>query len=81
MSKSYTLKEIKDAINKHNKDMNNDIKVKITNDGIHFSSMKAEKDVFNATLKPPLPHLKKAPRQKKTKEPIKGQTKIPFPKK
>lgn len=76
MSKTFTLKEVKDAINKHNKDMNNDIKVKISNDGISFSSSKAEKEIFKANLKQPLPAPKKAPRKKKPTSLLKGQTKL-----
>jgi hypothetical protein len=39
---SFTLAEIKKALTKHNKELNNDIKVRITPDGIKFSSAKAE---------------------------------------
>lgn len=39
---SFTLAEIKKALTKHNKELNNDIKVKVTADGIKFSSAKAE---------------------------------------
>lgn len=39
---SYTLAEIKKALTQHNKELNNDIKVRITPDGIKFSSAKAE---------------------------------------
>ncbi len=39
---SFTLAEIKKALAKHNKDVNNDIKVRITPEGIKFSSAKAE---------------------------------------
>ena len=39
---SFTLAEIKKALTKHNKELNNDVKVRITPDGLKFSSAKAE---------------------------------------
>jgi hypothetical protein len=39
---AFSLAEIKKAISKHNKEVNNDIKVRITPDGLKFSSVKAE---------------------------------------
>lgn len=41
-SPSFSLAEIKKALAKHNKELNNDIKVRITPEGIKFSSAKAE---------------------------------------
>ena len=41
-SPAYSLAEIKKALTKHNKELNNDIKVRITPDGLKFSSAKAE---------------------------------------
>ena len=38
-NKSITLKEIKSAISKHNKEMNNDIQVSLSKDGITFSAL------------------------------------------
>lgn len=77
-SKTYTLKEIKDAINKHNKELNNDIKVSFSSEGIKFSSAKAEKEIFKATLKQPLPVPKKVPRAKKEIKELKGQKKLAY---
>ena len=41
-SPAYSLADIKKALTKHNKELNNDIKVRITPDGLKFSSAKAE---------------------------------------
>ena len=41
-SPAYSLAEIKKALTKHNKELNNDIKVRITPDGLKFTSAKAE---------------------------------------
>jgi DNA-binding transcriptional MerR regulator len=40
--KTYTLAEIKKALQKHNKDVENDVRVKLTPEGLKFSSAKAE---------------------------------------
>ena len=39
---AFTLAEIKKALTKHNTDMNNDVRVRVTKDGLKFSSAKAE---------------------------------------
>ena len=75
-SRTYTLKEIKDAINKHNTELNNDIKVSFTNDGLKFSSAKAEKEIFKANLKQPLANPVGQKRVSKPKNAIKGQSKM-----
>lgn len=67
---SHTLSEIKKAIRKHNKDMDNDIKVSVKDGELKFSSAKAEKVKLQQA---PKPAPKKAPAKKKAPKPMKGQ--------
>lgn len=74
MDKTFTLKEIKKAIAKHNKDMDNDIKIRIKGNEIKFSSAKAESMLLQERMKNP-PKKNKAPAKKKQPD-LKGQKKI-----
>lgn len=86
-STPITLALIKKALAKHNKDMNNDIKVSFGPDGLKFSSAKAEqiiletkaeadKRILKATLKQPLPMPVKAKKQSKPSGTMPGQMKL-----
>ncbi len=66
---SHTLSEIKKAIRKHNKDMDNDIKVSVKDGELKFSSAKAEQ----VKLPQAKPMPKKKPAKKKAPKPMKGQ--------
>lgn len=72
---NFTLKELKEAISKHNKEMNNDIKVSIKDGKISFSSSKAESMLLQERMKrgPDKPKMKAKPKGQ-----IKGQTKLKF---
>lgn len=71
MDKTFTLKQIKKAISQHNKDMENDIKVRIKGDEIKFSSAKAESMLLQERMKNP-PKKPRQPPKKKTPD-MKGQ--------
>ena len=71
MTSTFTLAEIKKAIKQHNKDLDNDIKIKIKDNKISFSSSKAESMLLQERMKNP----PKKPRQTPKKKPpdMKGQ--------
>ena len=73
MSSSFTLAEIKKSIKQHNKDLDNDIKIKIKDNKIFFSSTKAESMLLQERMKNPPKKVKNTP--KKTGD-TKGQQKI-----
>lgn len=70
---SFTLAEIKKAISLHNKELENDIKVKIKDGKIKFSSAKAESMLLQERMKRGPEKPKKVMKKKK---PLKGQKKI-----
>lgn len=74
MDKTFTLKQIKKSISQHNKDMDNDIKIRIKGDEIKFSSAKAESMLLQERMKNP-PKQTKEPPKKKTPD-MKGQQKL-----
>lgn len=74
MASTFTLAEIKKALNQHNKDLNNDIKMKIKDGKISFSSAKAESMLLQERMKNP-PKKPRQPPKKKTPD-MKGQKKI-----
>jgi hypothetical protein len=70
--KAFTLKEIRSAMNKHNKEMDNDVRVKIVGGEMKFSSAKASQmKLQQAPAQPP----KSVPKKKKQPD-LKGQPKI-----
>jgi len=69
---SHTLAEIKKAIRKHNKDVDNDVKVSVKDGELMFSSAKAEK-VKLQLPQAPKTMPKKAPAKKKAPKTMKGQ--------
>lgn len=70
---SHTLAEIKKAIRKHNKDVDNDVKVSVKDGELMFSSAKAEKVKLQLPQAPKTMPKKKAPAKKKMSKPMKGQ--------
>lgn len=81
MSKTFTVSEIRKAIREHNKELDNDIKITISNEGIKFSSAKAE-EYKKMALKNMLIRdkkeepKKKVVRKKKEVSLLKGQRKL-----
>ena len=70
MTSTFTLSEIKKALQEHNKTLDNDIKIKIKDNKISFSSSKAESMLLQERMKTP----SKKPRQAPKKLPdMKGQ--------
>ena len=74
MSSTFTLAEIKKALQQHNKDLNNDVKIKIKDGKISFSSSKAESLLLQERMKNP-PKKKREPPKKKPAV-SKGQKKL-----
>lgn len=82
MTSTFSLKEIKEALKEHNKEMDNDIKIKIKDNKIIFSSAKQEElkkqalqnMLIRDNIKPP---VKKEIKKKKIINDNK-QTKIKF---
>jgi len=81
-NQSITLKEIKKAINKHNKEMNNDIKISLSKDGVTFSSVKAKKYLFDTNKEKPALFKEYKPKYNNTvlKEKKTKQSTLPFKK-
>lgn len=75
MSSTFTLAEIKKALNQHNKDLNNDIKIKIKDGKISFSSSKAESLLLQERMKRG-PEKPKTTRKPKKPPVSKGQQKL-----
>lgn len=81
MTSTFTVSEIRKALNKHNKDLDNDIKIKIKDNKIEFSSAKAEEYKKMALQNMLIRDKKEEPKKKvmrKKKEPelLKGQQKL-----
>ena len=74
MERSFTVRDIKQAISKHNKELDNDIKIRIKNGVIHFTSAKAEQMVLQERMKHPPKKVKKQPTPKP--KVMKGQLKL-----